>query len=297
MDFLSLLQQKEVVLFDGSLGTQLMIRGLKPGEIPDSWNIEKSEIIQSLFKEYFSSGSDMVQTATFRANGVALRGYGLENSIESINDAAGRILRSICPSDKCVIGDIGPSGEFLPPVGKITINELDLGFRQQAQALDPYIDAWHLETFSDLQEIKTAITAVQEVSDKPIIASMTFKKTPRGYFTIIGNSITQCVNELIDLGITAVGSNCTLGSEDFFGLMKAMREITSDFPLSVKPNAGQPTVENGVSVYKQTPEEFAEDMQKILDLDVQVIGGCCGTGPEHIRLLREIIDKLNARRF
>jgi 5-methyltetrahydrofolate--homocysteine methyltransferase len=124
MDFLTLLKEKNILLFDGSLGTQLMIRGLKPGEVPDSWNLEKPEIIKDLFRDYFTSGSDMVQTATFRANGVALKGYGLEEFIRKINEAAGEILRSICPPDKCIIGDIGPSGEFLPPVGKVSLEEL-----------------------------------------------------------------------------------------------------------------------------------------------------------------------------
>lgn len=295
MDFLTLLKEKKILLFDGSLGTQLMVRGLKPGEVPDSWNLEKPEIIKDLFRDYFDSGSDMVQTATFRANGVALKGYGLEESIRKINEAAGEILRSICPPDKCIIGDIGPSGEFLPPVGKVSLEELEEGFHKQAQALGPYIDAWHLETFSDLQEIKAAIKAVRIDSKKPIIASMTFRKSPRGYFTIMGNSITQCIEELISLGVTAVGSNCTLGSEDFIDLVKSIRDITPDFPLSVKPNAGQPTVENGVSIYKQPPELFVEDMQKILDLDVQILGGCCGTKPKHIQLLRNLIDNFKER--
>ncbi|MFX0185478.1 MAG: homocysteine S-methyltransferase family protein [Candidatus Hodarchaeota archaeon] len=295
MDFLTLLKDKSILLFDGSLGTQLMVRGLKPGEVPDSWNLERPEIIKDLFKDYFASGSDMIQTATFRANGVALKGYGLEESIREINEAAGEILRSICPPGKCIIGDIGPSGEFLPPVGKVTLQKLEEGFHKQTQALESYVDAWHLETFSDLQEIKAAIKAVKEESKKPIIASMTFRKSPRGYFTIMGNSISQSVEELIDLGVTVLGSNCTLGSEDFIDLVKAIRDIIPDYPLSIKPNAGQPTVENGVSIYRQTPEQFAEDMQKILDLNVQILGGCCGTGPKHIQLLRSLIDDFKER--
>jgi 5-methyltetrahydrofolate--homocysteine methyltransferase len=295
MDFLSLLENRGILLFDGSLGAQLILRGLKAGEIPDSWNIKKPEIIRELFREYYNSGSDIVQTATFRANGVALKGYGMEGSIYDINIAAGKLLREICPEFKCVIGDIGPSGEFLPPVGKITEKDLELGFKKQVQALSPYIDAWHLETFSDLHEMKIAIESVRSESKKPIIASMTYKQTPKGFFTIMGNSLPHCIDELMEIGVNIIGSNCTLGSNEFIDLTKAMRECTPDFPISIKPNAGQPIIEEGLPMYKQTPQEFAEDMKKILDLNIQIVGGCCGTGPQHIKLLRKVIDEVKTR--
>lgn len=292
MDFLSLLKKKDILLFDGALGTELMRRGLKPGEVPDKWNLDNPEIIQEIFQEYYAAGSDLVQTATFRANGAALERFGILQLLEDINESSGKILRNICPPDKCVIGDIGPSGEFLPPVGQASINSLKQGFQQQVRALAPYVDAFHLETFTDLQEMKAAIHAVQIETKKPIIASMTYNKTPKGFFTVMGNSIVDCVSELIESGITVVGSNCTLGSDDFIELMQVMRTITPDFPISVKPNAGQPELQEGKTVYKQQPKDFAEDMKRILEYDGQIVGGCCGTGPIHIQLLRKIIDEI-----
>ncbi|UCG02878.1 MAG: homocysteine S-methyltransferase family protein [Candidatus Heimdallarchaeota archaeon] len=292
MEFLSLLQKKEILLFDGALGTELMLRGLKPRDVPDKWNLDRPEVIKEVFEQYYNAGSDIVQTATFRANGVALEKYGIENLIEDINKSSGEILRSVCPPDKCVIGDIGPSGEFLEPVGKASINDLKKGFQKQAKALAPFVDAWHLETFSDIREMKAAILAVQIESNKPIIASMTYQRTPKGYFTIMGNTLIDCVSELLNSGVAIIGSNCTLSSNDFFDLMKTMRAVAPKIPLSIKPNAGNPELENGKSIYKQPPEDFAKDIKKILEHDGQIVGGCCGTGPTHIKLLRKIIDEL-----
>ncbi len=295
MDFLSLLEEKKVLLFDGSLGTELMRRGLKRGTLPDIWNLEKPDIIKDVFKQYFLAGSDIVQTATFQANGIALKKHGIE-AIDEINKTSAEILRSICPENACIIGDIGPSGEFLPPVGNATINELEQGYKSQVRALEGYIDAYHLETFSDLQEMTIAINAVQTESNKPIIASMTYKKTPRGFFTIMGNSLTECTNKLIELGVSVVGSNCTMGSKEFIELVKCIRDIIPNFPVSIKPNAGQPELIDGIPIYKQRPEDFSEDFKKILGYRVQIIGGCCGTGPSHIRLLRKEIDNYIQRR-
>ncbi len=294
MDFLSLLQKKEILLFDGALGTELIRRGLQLGEVPDKWNLDQPEVMKEIFQNYYTAGSDMVQTATFRANGIALKNYGIPNLLEEINKRSGEILRNVCPPDKCVIGDIGPSGEFLPPVGKGSINDIKKGFQMQTRALEPYIDAWHLETFSDLREMKAAILAVQIESNKPIIASMTYRKTSKGYFTVMGNSVVDCVSGLIDSGVSVVGSNCTLSSDDFIELVKVMRVAAGapNFPLSVKPNAGQPELKDGKSIYKQAPKDFAKDIKQILDNDGQIVGGCCGTDPTHISLLRKVIDEL-----
>ena len=295
MDFHSLLKEKEVLLFDGAIGTELMRRGIKPGECPDKWNLDQPEVIKEIFQQYYKAGSDMVQTATFRANGVALKGYGIDHLLEDINKSSGEILRSVCPPNKCVIGDIGPSGEFLGlPSSKASINDLKKGFQLQARALAPFIDAWHLETFSDIQEMKAAILAVQIESNKPIIASMTYKKTPKGFFTVMGNSLVDCVSDLIEAGVAVVGSNCTLSSDEFIELVRVLRIAVGmpNFPLSVKPNAGQPVLQDGKSIYKQKPEDFARDMKRILEHDGQIVGGCCGTEPIHIQLLRKIIDEL-----
>ncbi len=223
---------------------------------------------------------------------MALKGYGISNedSIIEINEAAGSLLREVCPDGKIVVGDLGPSGEFLPPVGKGNILEINRGFELQVEVLNSYVDAWHLETFSDIQEMITAVEVVQSTSSKPIIASMTYNKTPKGFYTVMGNSLQDCFSRLKDIGVSVVGANCTLGSEQYIELAKALRAIDEDFPISLKPNAGQPELKNGMAVYKQPPEDFARDLGNSLRENIQVIGGCCGTQPIHIKLLRKKID-------
>lgn len=274
-----------------------MTRGLKPGEVPDLWNIRHPETIKDLFHKYYSVGSDMVQTATFRANTVALKGAGIEDAeqVRRINRAAGYVLSNVRPVGRLIIGDIGPSGDFLPPVGQGSIEEMESGFRLQTQVLDTYVDAWHLETFSDLTELVAAIRAVQGESSKPIVASLTFRETRNGFFTIMGNSLTQFLETMLEMKVRVIGSNCTMGSKEFIGLSSQMRrELIElgepDYPLSIKPNAGQPELVNGVPRYNQTPQEFTSDMQQVLQNDIQIIGGCCGTGPAHIEMLRSAID-------
>lgn len=274
-----------------------MARGLKPGEVPDLWNIRHPETIKDLFLRYYTAGSDMVQTATFRANTVALKGAGIEDAeqIRRINRAAGSVLSDVRPPGRLLIGDIGPSGDFLPPVGQGSIEEMESGFRLQTQVLDTYVDAWHLETFSDLTELVAAIRAVQSESSKPIMASLTFRETRNGFFTIMGNSLSQFIETMLEMKVRVVGSNCTMGSQEFIGLSSEMRSELIElgehnYPLSIKPNAGQPELVNGVPRYNQTPREFASDMQRVLQNDIQIVGGCCGTGPTHIEMLRSTID-------
>ncbi len=287
------LEKKGTLLFDGSMGTQLMLRGLNQGEIPDIWNIKKPEVVQAIFKNYFTAGSDLVQTATFRANPIALKTQNLENLVKKINESSASLLKDIRPEGKLIVGDIGPSGLFFPPVGNADFNELVSSFKQQAKVLAPFIDAFHLETFSDIQEMKTAIEGVKKITNKPIIASMTYKRTPKGFFTIMGNSLSQNIIELLELKVSVIGANCTLGSADFIELFKDMRTDSETVPLSVKPNAGQPSLQNGKLIYKQSPEEFSKDINSILNLNngPLIIGGCCGTKPDHIKLLRQLINQ------
>ncbi|MHA1973981.1 MAG: homocysteine S-methyltransferase family protein [Candidatus Hodarchaeales archaeon] len=293
MDLISVLQKKKILLFDGSMGTQLMQKGLKQGELPDKWNIDRPKTMKEFFEIYYEAGSDLVQTATFRSNRIALDAAGYYSLMKEINETSGKILRSVCPEGKFVIGDIGPNGTFLPPVGNASIEDFIDSFQEQAQILEPIVDGYHVETISDLEEMKAAICAIKKVSKKPIIASMTYKKTKRGFFTIMGDSIEKCFSALLDAGASIIGANCTLGSAEFIELFKRHREYDPDFPLSLKPNAGQPELQNGKLIYRQTTKSFVSDIKQILELEMPplIIGGCCGTGPEHIILLRELIDQ------
>lgn len=280
----------KTIIFDGAMGTQLMKLGLKSDTVPDLLNIKNPELMKQVLSSYYQAGSDMVQTCTFSSNLVNLEKHNLENRIVEINKAATENISSVKQSNQLVVGDIGPSGEFRAPVGNASGEQWFNGFLKQAEVLETGVDLWHIETMSDLQEMQSAISAVRRVSKKPIIASMTYRKTKkRGFYTIMGDSLETCVRTLEDEDVTVIGTNCTLGSDIMVDLARELVELT-DKPVSVKPNAGQPRLEGGKTLYDQTPEDFVTDIGKMIDLGVKIVGGCCGTTPIHIKKIREFID-------
>ena len=282
----------KIILFDGAMGTEIFKRGIEPGKIPDVLNIEKPDIISDIHKSYYDVGSDMCQTCTFGSSSLNLKKYKLEDRIEEINQKALENIKKICPPNCVIVGDIGPSGEFRPPVGNITIEQWQASFANQVKILENGVDLWHIETISDIEEMKIAIKAVKAVSKKPIIASMTYKKTPRGYFTIMGDSLEKCIQILEQENVDVIGSNCTISSNDMIGLIKESTILTNK-PLSAKPNAGMPKLDDkGRAFYDYPVKDFAKDIRKIIDLGAKIVGGCCGTSPETIKEIRKIIDSL-----
>lgn len=279
----------KVILFDGGMGTELIKRGLTIGKIPDVLNIEQPEIISEIHKSYYDAGSNMCQTNTFGSTPLNLKRHDLDNQIEEIIRKALINIKKVCPPGKLIVGDIGPTGEFRPPVGNATSKDWHASFTAQAMLLEKGVDLFHIETISDIEEITTAIKAVREISEKPIIASITYKKTKKGFFTIMGDSLEKCIKTLDNEKVDVVGANCTLGSNDMLLLLKEAVEIT-DKPLSVKPNAGQPRIEGTSTYYDQPVEEFVDDIRKMINLGAKLVGGCCGTSPETIRSIRKIID-------
>ncbi len=166
-----------------------------------------------------------------------------------------------------------------------------LRFQKQAEVLEQGVDLWHIETMSDLQEMQATISAIKNVSQKPIIASMSYRKTKkRGFFTIMGDSLESCVRTLEEEKVAVIGTNCNLGSDQMVELARELIDLTK-LPVSVKPNAGQPRLEGGKTLYDQSPEEFVTDIGKMINLGVKIVGGCCGTTPIHIQKLRTLIDK------
>ncbi|MHA1913720.1 MAG: homocysteine S-methyltransferase family protein [Promethearchaeota archaeon] len=283
--------KSKIILFDGGFGSELIKRGLKPGTLPDILNIEKPDMIKDIHKSYYDAGSDMCQTNTFGSTPLNLRRHNLEGKIEEIVEKALENIKEVCPSDGLIVGDIGPTGEFRPPVGNASSEEWYSSFTTQAKLLENGVDLFHIETISDLQEIITAIQALKEVSKKPIIASLTYKKTKRGYFTIMGDSLEKCINALEMENVDIVGANCTLGSADMLDLVEQATDLT-DKPVSVKPNAGQPRIEGINTYYDQPIQDFANDIQKMISLGAKIVGGCCGTTPQTIGEIRKIIDSM-----
>ena len=257
----------KVILFDGGMGTELIKRGLTIGKIPDVLNIEQPEIISEIHKSYYDAGSNMCQTNTFGSTPLNLKRYDLDNQIEEIIRKALINIKKVCPPGKLIVGDIGPTGEFRPPVGNASSKDWHDSFSTQAKFLENGVDLWHIETVSDIEEIVTAIKALREITEKPIIASITYKKTKRGFFTIMGDSLENCIKRLEKEKVDVIGANCTLGSKDMLLLLKEAVMIT-DKPISVKPNAGQPRIEGINTYYDQPTEEFADDVREMRRLYV-----------------------------
>ncbi len=274
------------------MGTEIFKRGIKPGKLPDILNIEQSEMITEIHKAYFDAGSDMCQTNTFGSSYMNLQKYKLENRIKEINERAIENLKKVCPPNHLIVGDIGPSGEYKPPIGKATYEQWYSSYLKQIKCLEPGIDLWHIETISDIEEMVAAIQAVKEVSKKPIISSMTYKKTKRGFFTIMGNSLKDCVKKVENENVDVIGGNCTLGSIEMIELIKEMKNITNK-PLSIKPNAGKPRLtQGGITHYDQSEQDFAKDILQIVKSGAKIIGGCCGTSPKTIKEIKMVLDGL-----
>ncbi|MEE9379401.1 MAG: homocysteine S-methyltransferase family protein [Candidatus Lokiarchaeia archaeon] len=281
----------KIVLFDGGFGSELIKRGLKSGKIPDILNIEQPGVISDIHESYYNAGSDMCQTNTFGSTPLNLSHYNLEGRIEEIIEKALENITKVRPSERLIVGDIGPSGEFRPPVGNASSDQWYSSFLTQVKLLEVGVDLWHIETISDLEEILAAIKAVREVSKKPIIASITYKRTKRGFFTIMGDSLETCVRALNNEDVDVIGANCTLGSHDMVDLLKNAIDF-ADKPLSVKPNAGQPVIKGDQTYYEQPIEDFANDIKEMIELGAKIVGGCCGTSPQTLSAIREIINSL-----
>ena len=285
------LAKKRVVLFDGAMGTELIKYGFKSGECPEKWNIDKSDIVRSIYISYFEAGADVVTTNSFGGSVIKLSSYDLGDKCYELNRAAAQLAVSIKPHDKWVAGSIGPTGKFLKPVGEYDEKDFEDAFYEQIKGLkDGGVDIILLETHYDLKETMCAVRAAKKISGHPsIFSTMTFNKTPRGFYTIMGNSVTQCFDEMKNVGVEVVGANCTLDSKDMSELVKIMRKSTT-LPILVQANAGQPSVTSNGVVYSQPLEDYVRYIPEMMKSGADFIGGCCGTNPEYIHAMFKIIN-------
>jgi 5-methyltetrahydrofolate--homocysteine methyltransferase len=279
-------------LLDGAMGTQLIARGIELGRCYDYLNIDSPDTIFEIHQSYFQAGSDAVLTNTFGANKFALARHGLGDKVKEINTAAAKIARRATGKGKYVLGDIGPSGDFLKPLGSLDPAQLKDALIAQAQALlAGGVDGFIIETETALDEAIIAVEAVKSVcGELPILASMAFDKVADGFRTMMGVDVESAVTKMVSLGVDAVGFNCgttTLG--EYVELAKkyvsTVNTLSKKVSVFAEPNAGKPQLVDGRAVYKVTPEDFAVAAEKIHSLGVNIIGGCCGTGPEHIKAM------------
>ncbi len=283
---------KDLFLLDGAMGTQLIARGIQVSKCNDYLNVESPDVVSDIHRSYFEAGSDAVLTNTFGANKYALGRHKLSEEAAKINSAGARIARKAGGQDKYVLGDIGPSGDFLEPLGSLKPEELKEAFAQQAKALlDGGVDGFIIETMTALDEVTIAIEAVKSVGGGvPVLASMSFDRAGDDFKTMMGVGIEAAAAKIVLLGVDAVGFNCgTVSLDEYIELaeefVSAVRALSADVIVYAEPNAGKPELIEGQAVYKVSPEDFAAAAKKIHSAGVNIIGGCCGTGPEHIKAL------------
>ncbi|GEM_PF-54262 len=294
---LARLASGDILISDGGTGTYLQTRGLEPGGAPELLNATRPELIRQMAKDYFAAGSDLVLTNSFGGTVFRLRMHGLEARVRDLNRLAAEHARSAAPSGKYVVGSVGPSGGMLASLGgDIEETALYDAFSQQMKALEEGgADALVIETQFVLDEARIAIKAAKENTRLPVFSSMTFDKGPRGFFTMAGQTPAAAVKGLIDAGADVVGTNCGNGIDRMLEIAQQMRAATGKF-LWVKSNAGIPKhVKGQPPLYPESPEYMAERFEKLARMPVNVLGGCCGTGPEHIRALAQAIRTKSLR--
>jgi 5-methyltetrahydrofolate--homocysteine methyltransferase len=282
----------ETLCGDGGWGTQLMARGLKPGDSPEALNLSSPEALVEVAALYVDAGAELITTNTFGGSSLKLHSYGLDDRTEEINRAAVEVLKPVVADKAYISASVGPTGKLLKPYGDTEPEAIAEAFNRQMGALvEAGADFICVETMIDLGEARLAIEAARSHSeDIPIIATMTFDETPRGFFTTMGVTVEQACSGLVEAGADVVGSNCGNGIDK-------MLEIAAEFaahssvPVIIQSNAGVPENKAGEVIYPESPEFMAERVGQLMDHGVAIIGGCCGTGPDHIRALRAAIDK------
>ena len=273
----------EILISDGGTGTYLQAHGLEAGGCPEELNASHPETIRQMAADYFGAGSDMVETNSFGGSRYMLKKYDHGERVEALNRLAAEHARSAAPEGCFVLGSIGPTGEFLEPNGTATEDEMYEVFVEQVRGLVAGgVDGFCIETMSDMGEIALAIRAAKETTGLPVVTTMTFDKGPRGYFTMMGITPAAAAEQLAAAGADIVGSNCGLAIEHMIDIIGAMRSAT-DRPILTHVNAGIPKIENKEIVYPDTPEHMAELMPRMVEAGANIVGGCCGTSPDHVR--------------
>jgi 5-methyltetrahydrofolate--homocysteine methyltransferase len=294
MDLLAELRTR-TLLFDGAMGTQLIAAGYRPVESPESWNVSDPDIVVGIHRAYLEAGADIIETNTFGGSRSKLTAYHAGERVAELNTAGARLatgVRDEVASGRLVAGDIGPSGRMMPPLGDATPDELRDVFAEQAEALVAGgVDLISMTTFFDIEEAKAAVLGVRAMAGSlPVLISLAFKPSPRGYHTMMGVTPAQAAATLLDAGADVVGANCEITAEEMLGLVAELRAATTA-PLVIQPNAGQPRLADGHTVYGETPERFASFMPAIVAAGANIVGGCCGTTPAHIAALAAALGR------
>lgn len=275
------------VILDGATGTNLQMAGMPVGVCPEKWIAEHPDVIVRLQKEYVQAGTDILFAPTFTANRIKLEEYGLADELAAINRKMVELSRQAAGGKALVAGDITMTGRQLYPLGEMPFEELVEVYKEQAKVIaEAGADLFVVETMMSLQECRAAVLAIREVCELPVMVSLTYNEDGR---TLYGTDPVTAIVVLQSLGADAVGLNCSTGPEAMLAPVAAMAEYAT-VPILAKPNAGMPELEDGITVFKTTPEEFALVGRQLAKAGAYLLGGCCGTTPEHIKALKEAVS-------
>jgi homocysteine S-methyltransferase len=285
--------REEPLVADGAMGTMLYARGAPVDACFDALNLRDPRIVQTIHREYVAAGADILETNTFGANRFKLAAHGLEGRAREINREGARLARDVRETmgrDVFVLGSMGPLGKYLAPLGLLAEDEALAAFREQAEGLvEGGVDGIVIETLSDLRELRLAVTAVRAVSaDLPLVAQMAFTEE---HVTFVGHTPSEVARALAALPVQVMGANCSVGSSVLYDVLVLLHQAAPDLPASIQPNAGLPSRLGERLLYLSSPGYMADYAVRMLDVGACIVGGCCGTTAEHIRALREAVDR------
>ncbi len=281
----------KILVSDGAWGTMLHKRGLQPGDCPERWCLERPKDVLGIAQGYIEAGADMVKTNSFGGTRIKLGYYGLGDRAAEINETAARLSRQAAGDAHWVIASIGPTGKMLM-MEEITEEELYEAFKEQAQALERGgADALCIETMMATDEAAVAIRAARENTGCEVICTFTFDRTVTGeYRTLMGTTPQEATRVALESGAHIIGTNCGNGFERMIDIVRAIRQEAPDAPLLVHANAGLPKNIDGIDVFPDRPEQMAALVPAFIEAGANIIGGCCGTTPDHIRAIRAAVD-------
>ncbi len=288
-----LIEERGVLLIDGAMGTELFARGLSSGAAPELWNVEHADRVAAVHRDYIAAGSDVVLTNSFGGTGYRLKLHDLQDRTVELNEAAARVARAAADEGNrrvIVAGSMGPSGELLVPMGSMTPDACAAAFAEQAKGLDAGgADVLWIETMSHLDEVAAAIEGARSVSALPICATLSFDTAGR---TMMGVTGTETATRLAELGVDAVGANCGNNLADTEAAVAEMRAAAPDMVIISKANAGMPEWHGTELHYSGSPEVMAAHAHRLREAGVRLIGACCGSSPEHLAMMRQVLDGL-----
>jgi len=292
-DFIQAIADEHVYLFDGAMGTMLYAKGVFINKCYDELNLRSPEIVLEVHKQYVRAGAEILETNTYGANRVKLRTFGIEDELRTINESAVEIARRAAGDSVYVAGAIGPLGIRIEPYGPTALDEAREFFREQAEALrDAGVDLFVLETMSNITEVEQGMLAIRDICSLPIVAQMTIGNDGR---TIYGDAPRTIAERLDRAGADVIGLNCSVGPDVMLDAIEEMSAVTAR-KLSCQPNAGLPREVAGRQMYMASPDYMAKYAKRLIHKGVKFLGGCCGTTPEHIKMMADAVRPLSPRR-